>query len=128
MFGLWGTGWVSCGSRRVARRRVFRGGEQVGAGGKVGVVSYVNKMRINSERTLYARPVCPPAPPRRHFRCFRLLVPSWSPTVAACRVVRWWMRGTAGQHLLTRQGGHVTSPSEPNKMQNLVGDPSGCTT
>ena len=88
MFGLWGMDWVSCGSRRVARRRVFRGGEQVGAGGKVGVVSYVNKMRINSERTLYARPVRPPAPPRRHFRCFRLLVPSWLPTVAACHVVR----------------------------------------
>jgi len=42
-------------------------------------------MRKNSEHTLYARPVHPPAPPRRRF--WRL-VPSWSPTVAACRGVR----------------------------------------
>ena len=42
----------------------------------------------------------------------------------------WWMRGTAqngSQQLLTRQGGHVTSPGESNKMQNTTGDPSSCT-
>ena len=82
-----GDGLVGCGRLEVARRRVFRAGERVGAGGMVGSVSLVDKMRINSERTLYARPVNPPAPPRRHSRGFRPLVPSWSPTVAACRVV-----------------------------------------
>ena len=54
-------------------------------GGRGVSVSCINKMRKNSERTLYARPVRPPAPPRRRFR---RLVPSWSPTVAACRGVR----------------------------------------
>ena len=87
-------------------------------------------MKINSERTLYAHPVRPPAPPRRHFRGFRPLVPSWSPTVAAgcgVRVVDQWKPEMEVNTLLTRQGGHVTSPCELNKMQNLVGDPSGCT-
>ena len=40
------------------------------------------------------------------------------------------MRGTAGngsQHLLTRQGGHVTSHGKSNKMRNTTGDPSSCT-
>jgi len=88
-------------------------------------------MRKNSERTLYARPVHPPAPPRRHSRSFRPLVSSWSPTVAACRVVRVVDECKPEMEintLLTRQGGHVTSPGKSNKMQNLVGDPSGCTT
>ena len=82
---------MSCGRLRVARRRVFGGGEQeVEAGGRGVSVSCVNKMRKNSKRTLYARPVSPPAPCRRRFR---RLVPSWSPTVAACcgvRVVDEW--------------------------------------
>ena len=54
-------------------------------GGRGVSVSCVNKMRKNSERTLYARPVRPPAP---RCRRFRRLVPSWSPTVAVCRGVR----------------------------------------
>ena len=87
-------------------------------------------MKINSERTLYARPVRPPAPPRRHFQGFRPLVPSWSPMVALCRVVRvvdQWKPEMEVNTWLTRQGGHVTSPCELNKTQNLVSDPSGCT-
>ena len=56
--------------------------------GNGGTVSLVEKIRINSERTLYARPVHRPAPPHRHSRGFGSLVPLWSLTVAACRVVR----------------------------------------
>ena len=35
VFGLWGMGGVSCGKLGVVHRRVFHGGEQVGAVGKV---------------------------------------------------------------------------------------------
>jgi len=79
---------VGCGRLGVARQHVFCPGERVGAGGMVGSVSLVEKMKTNSERTLYTRPVNPPAPPRHHSQGFQPLVPSWSPTVAACRVVR----------------------------------------
>jgi len=78
---------VGCGRLGVAHQRVFHAGKRVGAGGMVGSVSLVEKMRINSERTLYTRPVNPPAPPCRHSWGFQPLVLSWSPTVAACRVV-----------------------------------------
>ena len=66
---------------------------------------------------------------------YTLLLPGAVVVAYGRRVLccEWWVRGTAGkgkgsQHLLTRQGGHVTPPSEPNKMQNSVGDPSCCTT
>ena len=89
--GVFGTCWWlgdRLGGRLgVARRRVFHGGEKVGAG-KGGSVSLVEKMRINNECTLYACPVHPPAPPHRHFWGSRPLVPSWLPTVATFCVVR----------------------------------------
>jgi len=53
-----------------------------------GTVSLVEKIGINSERTLYTRPVHRPAPPHCHFRGFGPLVPSWSLTVATCCVVK----------------------------------------
>jgi len=59
-------GLAGCGRLGVARRHVFCAGEPVGAGGMVGSVSLVEKMRINSEHTLYAHLVNPPAPPRHH--------------------------------------------------------------
>jgi len=125
--GGWGMGWVGCGRLGVVRWRVFHGGEKVGAG-KGGSVSLVEKMRINNEHTLYACPVHPPAPPHRHSQGSRPLVPSWLPTVAACCVVRVVDERNCQKWKLTCQGGHMTSLSEPNKMQNSVGDPSGCTT
>jgi len=83
-----GDGLVGCGRLGVARRRIFCAGEWVGAREMVGSVSLVEKMRINSEHTLYTRPVNPPAPPHCHSWGFQPLVLSWSPTVAACHVVR----------------------------------------
>ena len=82
-----GDGLMGCGRLGVAHWRVFHAGEQVGSEEMVGSVSLVEKMRINSERTLYARPVNPPAPPHHQSWGFRPLVPLWSPMVAACHVV-----------------------------------------
>ena len=69
--------------------------------------------------------------PLHFLACSAIGSMSWLHTVAVCHVVRVvdeWKPEMEINTLLTRQGGHVTSPSKLNKMQNLVGDPSGCTT
>jgi len=43
VWDMWGTDWVGCGRLGVGHRRVFRGGEQVGAGGMVGVLVQLKK-------------------------------------------------------------------------------------
>ena len=57
VFGLWGMGRVSYEKLGVARWHVFCGEKQVGLWGRWERVSYVDKMKINSERTLYTHPV-----------------------------------------------------------------------
>ena len=58
--GGWGMAWVSCGGQgwRVGAFSVE--GNRLGLVERWERVSRVYKIRIGSERTLYARPVCPP--------------------------------------------------------------------